>query len=62
MKPSMRFLRHGGIYRSDGVNRTVKTWGRGTASRWSAPGPAKRKRRKERAPLIVRDELRPAIP
>jgi hypothetical protein len=37
--PGMRFLRHGGIYRSDGGWQPRKTWGRGTASRWSAPGP-----------------------
>ncbi len=37
--PQLRFLRHDGIYRPDGVWPTSKTWGRGTASRWSAPGP-----------------------
>ena len=36
--PSCVF-RHGGIYRPDGGWQPVKTWGRGTASRWSAPGP-----------------------
>ena len=41
MKPGLRFLRHDGIYRSDGVSQTIKSWGRSTASRWSAPGPAK---------------------
>jgi hypothetical protein len=41
MAPGMRFSRHGGIYRSDVVLKTIKTWGRGTASRWSAPGPVK---------------------
>ena len=43
MKPDLRFLRHGGIYRSDGGRETEKSWGRSTASRWSAPGPAKRR-------------------
>jgi len=37
----LALLRHGGIYRSDVVLKTIKTWGRGTASRWSAPGPVK---------------------
>jgi hypothetical protein len=41
MKPPMRFSRHDGIYRSDVINKTCENWGRGTASRWSAPGPAK---------------------
>jgi hypothetical protein len=41
MKPGLRFLRHDGIYRSDEVSKTIKSWGRSTASRWSAPGPAK---------------------
>ena len=46
----MSFLRHAGIYRSD--------VGRGSASRWSAPGPSPRARREElRALLIVRDEF-----
>jgi hypothetical protein len=57
----MRFLRHGGIYRSDVVCQT-KPWG-GTV-----PPPAGRPRAqvKERVGrnilLIVRDEFRPAIP
>jgi hypothetical protein len=42
--------------------KTIKTWGRSAASRWPASGPSPRTRRKERAPLIVRDEFRPAIP
>ena len=41
MKLSMRFFRHGGIYRSDVVSKTIQSWGRDSASRWSAPGPAK---------------------
>jgi len=53
----MSFLRHGEIYRSDGVSKTILTWGPGAASRWSAPEPSLRTRRKERALLIVRDEF-----
>jgi hypothetical protein len=53
----MSFLRHGEIYRSDGFLKTVRNWARRAASRWSAPGPAIRTRRKERALLIVRDEF-----
>ncbi len=41
MKASARFLRHDGIYRSDGAGETGKNWGRSAASRWSAPGPVK---------------------
>jgi len=37
----MSFLRHAEIYRSDIVCKSFESWGRGTASRWSAPGPAK---------------------
>ena len=38
----MRFLRHHGIYRSDvGQGKNQESLGRGTASRWSAPGQAK---------------------
>jgi hypothetical protein len=37
----MSFLRHAEIYRSDMVCKSFESWGRGTASRWSAPGPAK---------------------
>ena len=39
----MSFLRHAGIYRSDVAWHNPESWGRGTASRWSAPGPAKRR-------------------
>ena len=53
----MSFLRHGEIYRSDVFSRPVASWGPGAASRWSAPGPSQRTRRKERALLIVRDEF-----
>jgi hypothetical protein len=56
----MRFLRHGGIYRSDVLLRLL-TPGRG--SRFPVgPVPGYRTRRKERALPIVRDEFRPAIP
>jgi hypothetical protein len=51
------FLRHREIYRSDLVSKSVVTWGPGAASRWSAPEPSLRTRRKERARLIVRDEF-----
>ena len=61
--PRMRFLRHGGIYRSDVVRTKTKPWGRDRASsRRSAPSPGKRTRREDHALLIVRDEFRPAIP
>ena len=50
----MSFPRHEEIYRSDAL---PQTWGPGAASRWSAPGPSPRARRKERALLIVRDEF-----
>ena len=53
----MSFFRHGEIYRSDVVSKTILTWGPGAASRWSAPGPSLRTRRKVRALLIVRDEF-----
>jgi|SRR5271157_1842749 len=53
----MSFLRHGEIYRSDVVIKTIADRGPGAASRWSAPGPRQRTRRKERALLIVRDEF-----
>src|ERR1035438_1826879 len=39
----MSFLRHAGIYRSDVAWHNLESWCRGTASRWSAPGPAKRR-------------------
>src|ERR1017187_6508122 len=53
----MSFLRHREIYRSDMVSKTIITWGPGAASRWSAPAPSLKTRRKGRAPLIVRDEF-----
>jgi hypothetical protein len=58
----MRFLRKGGIYRSDVVSKPKQSQnqilGRGpTASRWSAPSPGKRTRREDHALLIVRDEF-----
>jgi hypothetical protein len=53
----MSFFRHGEIYRSDVVFKTIFTWGPGAASRWSAPEPSIRTRRKVRALLIVRDEF-----
>ena len=53
----MSFLRHREIYRSDMVSKTIITWGPGAASRWSAPVPSLRTRRKERVLLIVRDEF-----
>ena len=63
----MRFLRKGGIYRSDvgskpepkSKSKSKPNPGAGpTASRWSAPGPGKRTRREDHALLIVRDEFR----
>jgi len=53
----MSFPRHGEIYRSNVVFKTIEDWGPGAASRWSAPGPSQRTRPKGRAPLIVRDEF-----
>jgi len=53
----MSFLRHGEIYRSDEIFCDEKGRGRGTASRWSAPEPGQKTRRKERVWLIVRDEF-----
>ena len=53
----MSFPRHGEIYRSDVVFKTIEDWGPGAASRWSAPGPSQRMRPKGRVPLIVRDEF-----
>jgi len=56
----MRFLRHGGIYRSD-VSSLLVPPGRG--SRFPVgPVPGYRTSRKEHALPIVRDEFRPAIP
>jgi hypothetical protein len=50
--PSMRFLRHGGIYLVRcGFQKQNQTLGRGrVASRRSAPGPGKRTRREDHAP------------
>ena len=53
----MSFLRHGEIYRSDGVSKPLESWGLSAASRGSASAPSQRTRRKERALLIVRDEF-----
>ena len=53
----MSFFRHGEIYRSDMISKTINNWGPGAASRWSAPRPSQRTRRKGRALLIVRDEF-----
>ena len=53
----MSFPRHEEIYRSDAALNTVEGWGRRAASRWSAPEPSRKARRKERARLIVRDEF-----
>jgi len=39
--PHPGVLKAGGIYRSDVVLKTIQTWGRGAASRCSAPGPVK---------------------
>ena len=39
--PEMRFSRHDRIYRSDWLSDPSTSWDRGTASRWSAPGPGK---------------------
>ena len=66
--PQFAFFRHGGIYRSDvGSKPKVKPKhlkpGRGrAASRWSAPAQVKERVGRNHAPLIVRDEFRPAIP
>lgn len=53
----MSFPRHEEIYRADGVGPSYKGRGRCAASRWSAPEPGPRARRKERARLIVHDEF-----
>ena len=55
-----RFLRHGGIYRSD-VSSLLVNLGRSTAFR-SGPGQAIGHAGRKRALPIVRDEFRPAIP
>ena len=53
----MSFPRHREIYRSDVFSKPIEGRGRGAASRWSAPEPSQRTRRKKRAPLIVHDEF-----
>jgi len=60
MKVSVRFIRHGGIYRSD-VSLHHSDQGRSAAFR-TGPTPAKRTRRKFPRPTHRRDEFRPAIP
>ena len=60
MKTSLRFIRHGGIYRSD-VSSQLADQGRRAAFR-TGPAPAKRTRRKFPRPTHRRDEFRPAIP
>ena len=62
-RPSMRFVRQGGIYRSVVVPNQSQSQNQipgrePTASRWSAPSPGKRTRREDHALLIVRDEFR----
>jgi hypothetical protein len=59
----MRFLRKGGIYRSDVVSKPKQSQnqilGRDrTTSRWSAPSPGKERVAEDQALLIVRDEFR----
>jgi hypothetical protein len=55
----MSFPRHGEIYRSDMIikTKTIGNGGPSAASRWPAPKPSQRARRKGRARLIVRDEF-----
>ena len=60
MKATVRFIRHGGIYRSD-VSSHLADKGRSAAFR-TGPAPAKRTRRKFPRPTHRRDEFRPAIP
>jgi len=66
-RPGMRFLRHGGIFRSDVAKVKIKNqtqtlgWGR-AASRWSALSPGTRTCREDHALIIVFDEFRPANP
>jgi hypothetical protein len=60
MKATGRFIRHGGIYRSD-VSSHFAGQGRSAAFR-TGPAPAKRTRRKFPRPTHRRDEFRPAIP
>ena len=59
MKPTLRFFRHGGIYRSDAI---AKTWGRVPPPVSRPRSPVQEREEEQRAPLIVRDEFRPAIP
>jgi hypothetical protein len=60
MKATVRFIRHGGIYRSD-VLSNLTDQDRSAAFR-TGPAPAKRTRRKFPRPTHRRDEFRPAIP
>jgi len=60
MKATVRFFRHGGIYRSD-VSSNLADQGRSAAFR-TGPAPAKRTHRKFPRPTHRRDEFRPAIP
>jgi hypothetical protein len=60
VKATVRFIRHGGIYRSDVLSH-LKDQGRSAAFR-TGPAPAKRTRRKFPRPTHRRDEFRPAIP
>ena len=60
MKAALRFIRHGGIYRSDVLSHLADQ-GRSAAFR-TGPTPAKRTRRKFPRPTHRRDEFRPAIP
>jgi hypothetical protein len=57
---TMRFFRHGGIYRSD-VSLPLVNLGRGIRLP-AGLGPGYRTRREEHALSIARDEFRPAIP
>ena len=54
----MRFLRHGGIYRSDVVKKTKPETRDQPPPDRAGPGPGKRTRREDHALLIVRDEFR----
>ena len=60
--PGMRFLRHGGIYRSDVVIKAKPNPSRDRPPPVGRPRPRSRTRREDHALLIVRDEFRPAIP
>ena len=50
LRGPMRFLRHGGIFRSDVRCGDLESLGRGTASRWSVPGQATSRRDGRNAP------------